>query len=146
MAGEQEPNFVDEAFSEITEMELQQISANEKIQKIIAFDGSDIGSIEYGGITIRFRLFLNKSLRHRMMRVKVQLENATGEDALFKTERLMYDVLGEVCVDEPWNDWKTWAVIDEKATNAGGIQGVFIKIMDEIGRQSQDLKSFRGVK
>ena len=139
----EQTEFEKEAFSEISEMELQKIDANEQVQKLIAFEGADLGTIEYGGVSIKFRLFLNKSLRHKMMRAKAQLDSSEGEDALYKTEHLMYDVLAEVCTDYPWNDWKTWARIDEKAVNSGGIQGVFIKIMSEIGRQSQDLKSFR---
>jgi hypothetical protein len=139
----EESDFVKEAFSEISEMDIAKIDANEKVQKLIAFDGADVGTIDYGGVTIKFRVFLNKSLRHKMMRAKAKLDNAEGEDALDKTERLMYDVLGDVCTEYPWNDWKTWSRVDELAVNSGGIQGVFVKIMDEIGRQSKDLKSFR---
>jgi hypothetical protein len=140
---EEDSAFAKEAFSEITEMDIAKIDANEAVQKLIAFEGADVSSIEYGGVPIKFRVFLNKSLRHKMMRAKMQLDNAQGEDALNKTERLMYDVLGEVCTEYPWNDWKTWSRVDELAINSGGIQGVFVNIMDEIGRKSQDLKSFR---
>ena len=110
---EEDSAFAKEAFSEITEMDIAKIDANEAVQKLIAFEGADVSSIEYGGVPIKFRVFLNKSLRHKMMRAKMQLDNAEGEDALNKTERLMYDVLGEVCTEPPWNDWKTWSRVDE---------------------------------
>lgn len=135
--------FVEDSFKELEEIEKQQLLSDEKVRAILTSSSTEYGSIIYGGVTIRFKLFIDKKLRHRMITMKGSFDNVDDESSLNATEKAIYELLGELCVDPPFNSWKTWAMIDERAGGVGGVQTLFVKIMGEIGRLAQDVKSFR---
>ncbi|MFA5137173.1 MAG: hypothetical protein WC489_07350 [Patescibacteria group bacterium] len=74
---------------------------------------------------------------------KVQLSD-------LKLQRPMYEILAELCIEPPWNDWRTWAVIDRGVK--GQIKGsgygpvMLQKIFETISDTKKDIKSFRGLK
>jgi len=139
-----EEDFVKEAYAEITEMEKKAIEGNAKIQQLLSGkEEKKYALIHYGGVEIRFKPFVGRQLRHKMMKAKKELVGVEPEDSLIKTEHLLYTILGELCVDEPFNDWKTWSIIDEKGDSIGGVQRIFMLIMAEIGRYNEDVKNFR---
>lgn len=139
----EETQFVKEAYAEITEMEKQAIEGNAKIQQLLSGKDEKYALIKYGGVEIRFKPFVGRQLRHKMMKAKKELVGEEPEDSLIKTEYILYTILGELCVDEPFNDWKTWAIIDEKGDSIGGIQRIFMLVMAEVGRYNEDVKNFR---
>lgn len=143
MSSPEESQFVKDSFKEIDEMEMNKLDADEKVKKLLSSQTSQLGSITYGGVEIRFQLFLSKSLRHKMLKGQKQLENAQDEEALARSERTMYDVLGQLCVDDPWNKWETWAYIDEKSENVGGVQSIFLQVLARIAQAVEDVKNFR---
>jgi hypothetical protein len=55
----------------------------------------------------------------------------------------MYDVLGQLCIEEPWNKWETWAYVDEKSENVGGVQSIFLQVLARIAQAVEDVKNFR---
>jgi len=138
-----EDKFVTDAFAEIPQLELEELEKDERIRKAISAPEENVGTINYGGVDIKFRLFLPKKLRHKMLKNQKLLEMADTEDALTMSEKTMYEVLGEVCVDDPWNKWQTWAYIDEKSNNVGGVQSIFIQILARIAQAAEDVKNFR---
>lgn len=137
------PDFIQDAFAEITDMEKSKLDADDRVKRLILAQDSQVGIVNYGGVEIRFRLFLSKSLRHKMMKGQKELETAKDEEALAKSERAMYDVLGQLCIDEPWNHWETWAYVDEKSENVGGVQSIFLQVLARIAQAVEDVKNFR---
>ena len=139
-----ETEFVKEAFAEITEMENREFSANEKIRKLLSGKDEKYASVMFGEVEIRFLPFVGKRLRHKMILAKKEIDASTeSESGLARTEQLLYDTLGALCVDEPFNNWKTWAYIDEKGDGIGGVQRIFLLIMSELGKYNEDVKNFR---
>lgn len=141
-----ENKFVTDAFEEIPQLELQQLESDERVRKAIVAPDENFGTITYGGAEIRIKLFLPKSLRHKMVKTRNTIEGASSEETLAITERTMYELLGDICIDEPWNKWTTWAYIDEKSNNVGGVQSIFIQVLARIAQAAEDVKNFRRVK
>ena len=138
-----ESQFVKDAFAEITEMDKSKLDADDRVKRLILAQDTQVGTVNYGGVEIKFRLFLSKSLRHKMMKGQKELESAKDEDALARSERTMYDVLGQLCIEEPWNKWETWAYVDEKSENVGGVQSIFLQVLARIAQAVEDVKNFR---
>ena len=138
-----EETFVKDAFTEISEMDKSKLESDDRVKKFLLSQDTQIGTINYGGVEIRFRLFLPKSLRHKLMKGQKEFENAKDEEALAKSERVMYDLLGQLCIDDPWNHWETWAYVDEKSDNAGGVQSIFLQVLARIAQAVEDVKNFR---
>lgn len=136
-------DFVEEAFEEIDDMEKAALEGNEKIRRLLSTTSEKYASIQYGDVEIRFKPFVGKKLRHKMVIVKRDVDKDSTETGLYKTERLLYDTLGDLCVDAPFNNWKTWAYIDEKGDSIGGVQRIFLLILSEIGKYNEDVKNFR---
>ena len=143
MSSPEDSAFVKDAYAELNEMDLKRFEGNERVSKFLSAPDENIGIINYGGAEIKFRLFLSKSLRHKMLKSKVMLENANDENALTVSERTMYDVLGQLCVEEPYNSWQFWAYVDEKSTVKGGVQGIFIQMLVKVTSAAEDVKNFR---
>lgn len=74
------------------------------------------------------------------------LDPATIQINDLKLQRPMYEMLASLCMEEPWNDWKTWAVIDR---GVGDIKGsgmgpvMLHRIFQTIDETAGDIKSFR---
>lgn len=130
--------FVEESFEEIPDLEKQKILSDEKVKALISQKSARISEKKYGDVTIRFRTSVTKSLRKRLVRAKKYLENESG------VEEFLYETLAVVCVDEPFNDARTWAVYDGEQTEDGiGALEIFTDIMSEISRQTEMVKGFR---
>ena len=143
MSSPEESQFVKDAFAEISDMEKNKLDADEQVKKLLQSQDNNFGVINYGGASIRFRMFLPKNLRHKMMKSKTQLEGAQDEEALLKSEKSMYEIMGQLCVDEPFSHWETWAYIDEKSDNVGGVQSIFLQMLARIAQAVEDVKNFR---
>jgi hypothetical protein len=124
-------------------MEIQKLEADERVRKFLTVPDTQYGTVEYGGMEIKFRMFISKSLRHNMMRIRTQLEDAGDEASIAMSEKSMYTILGQLCVEDPWNKWETWAYIDEKLKNSGGVQNIFLQIMASVAQAADDIKNFR---
>ncbi len=55
-------------------------------------------------------------------------------------QRPMYEVLGDLCLDAPWNDWKTWAAIDVRT---GSAPDMLERILAKIAPREDRVRSFR---
>jgi hypothetical protein len=72
---------------------------------------------------------------------KVQLND-------LKVQRPMYEILANLCMEDPWNDWRTWAVIDRGVrgqVKGSGMGPVMLgKILAAINETQDGVKAFRG--
>lgn len=88
---------------------------------------------------------------YRAAREKAELLNIDPDKVQIndlKLQRPMYEILADLCIEEPWNDWRTWAVIDRGVKGkmkGSGMGPVMLKrIFDIISETKEDVKSFRG--
>ena len=129
--------FVEDAFEEIPDLERKEILANEKVRSLITQKSSRISEKVYGDVTIRFRTSITKALRRRLVKAKSSLE---GD----KMDEFLYGTLAMMCVDAPWNDWKTWSVYDDELPEDGvGAFEVFTDVLTEVKNQTESIKGFR---
>jgi hypothetical protein len=128
--------FVKEAYEEIDEMDRQTLERNEKIKLMIAAKNDAYATFTFIGQQIRYRPLIGKRLRHKMATAKNSLSSDDAEEGLKVTERIIYEILGELCIDEPFNTWQAWAYLDEKAEGVGGVQPVFRSLMQEITKSN----------
>jgi hypothetical protein len=135
-------DFVEEAFSEITEMERKQIEGDAKVKTAIQSRSSLYGNIDLNGIVVKFRLTINKRLRKKLLRYKSKIDSGNAD--ISDSENVLYDILSSVCVEPPWTNWKTWSVFDDNSEEVGA-QEVLTTVMQQIRGHVEDVKNFRGV-
>jgi hypothetical protein len=127
--------FVEEGFAEADQMEIDRLKANEAVSKIISSSLAKIDEINVGGAKIRFKSFLDRKLRHRLNQAQ-KLDDSNVEE----TEKVMYDALASLCVDDPFNKPSTWRFIED----AGGDVGSILKqMMEIITKSATEAKDFR---
>ena len=130
-------SFVEESFDEIPDLEKKEILANEKVRSLISQKSSRISEKTYGNCTIKFRTSISKKLRSRLVKAKAHLE---GEEM----DEFLYSTLAYLCVDAPWNNWKTWSVYDNELPEDGiGAFEIFTDLLTEVKNQTESIKGFR---
>jgi len=136
-------DFVEEAFAEITEQDRQRILSDNKVIEALKSKSPSIGSIVLGTVEVKFRLSINKKLRRKMAlyRNKIQDSSPSPEDA----ERVMYELLASLSIEEPWNSVQTWVVYDDNAED-NGAQEVLFNMLKQITSHVEDVKNFRRIK
>jgi hypothetical protein len=135
-------DFVEDAFSEITEMERRQIEGDAKVKTAILSRSNLYGNIDLNGVNVKFRLTINKRLRKKLLRYKTNIDS--GKTDVSDSEKVLYDILSSLSAEEPWNNWKTWSVFDDNAEEVGA-QEVLTTMMQQIRSHVEDVKNFRGV-
>lgn len=134
-----EDNFVKEAFEEISEDEQSKILANARVLSALKGKSASIGTVKIGDEVVKFRLSVSKSLRKKMALYKTRASNS--EPDMEDLNNLLYDLLSALCVEEPWNQWKTWSVYDDKADI--GAMEVLLEMMKQVFGHMEDVKDFR---
>jgi hypothetical protein len=130
-------SFVEEAFEEIPDLERKEILANEKVRSLISQKSARVSEKTYGNCTIKFRTSINKKLRSRLIKAKSHLE---GDEM----DEFLYGTLAHLCVDTPWNNWKTWSVYDNELPEDGiGAFEIFTDLLMEVKNQTESIKGFR---
>lgn len=133
------------------------LSIAEKQYKYVFFgDGKE-------SVKIKVRAAVPYEIRRRQGRLQeelIEMYKAARENALaqgqdpdkirvndLKVMRPMYEILAGVCMEEPWNDWRTWAVIDKgvrgKIKGSGYALVMMDRIFNTIAKSAEDVKSFR---
>ena len=130
-------SFVEESFDEIPDLEKKEILANEKVRSLISQKSGRISEKAYGNCIIKFRTSISKKLRSRLVKAKAHLE---GEEM----DEFLYSTLAYLCVDSPWNNWKTWSVYDNELSEEGiGAFEIFTDLLTEVKNQTESIKGFR---
>lgn len=173
--GRDMPDPGDEIWDEIEDRELEEyvqehsgklaevkefLTIADKQYKFVFFgDGKDVIKIKVKAAVpyeVRER---QQNLQEELMAVLAQAREkaeALGIDpSKVRTNTLalqkpMYEILADLCLEEPWTDWRTWAVIDKGVRGhfkGSGMGPVMIhKIFRKINETQEDLKNFRGLK
>lgn len=133
--------FVEQAFSEISEMEREEIRRNSRVIAALKARTDKRGEVTVGEEKIRFRITLNKKLRRKLSLYR-NMKDEIAAGPVEKTEDMLYDIISSLCVDEPWTNPKTWSVYDDEAEDFGA-EFVLIEMVGQIGKHAEDLKTFR---
>ena len=95
---------------------------------------------EFGGLKIKHHRFLTKRLRLLMGQIQARLKAAT--DPLAEQDSFIYQVLSEMCIEQPWIDPEAWKYVDLKF-NDGRVYLIFSELMLTMGGDEATLKDFR---
>jgi len=102
-----------------------------------------------GSVDIRVVAVVPWSVRTRIAQIAADAKQmarreAAGEEVEtpdpITAQRPMYEVLADLCLDAPWNDWKTWAGIDVRT---GAAPDMLERILSTVLPQEDRIKSFR---
>lgn len=132
--------FVDNAFSEISEEEREEIKTNSRVVAALRSKSDSVGTITCGDETIKFRLSINKKLRKKLSVYKTHKDDIQNA-SLEQTEIILYDIISSLCLEEPWTSPKTWSVYDDEAEV--GVEEILIKMLSQINSHMEDVKNFR---
>lgn len=111
-----------------------------------------------GTVEIRVVPVVSWTVRSRIARVATETKRAARREAeemqraaageeveitepdLIALQRPMYEILANLCIDAPWNDWRTWAGIDIRT---GSAPDMLNRILETIAPQEERVRSFR---
>ena len=100
-------------------------------------DGTDY---VFGGLKIRHHRFLTKRLRFLMGQIQTRMK--ASADPLNEQDSLVYQMLSEMCIDDPWNDPDAWRYTDLRFKD-GRVFLIFFDLMMKMGGDEGSLKDFR---
>ena len=113
----------------------------EAMKTMIAVPEDTDGAVyEFGGLKIRHHRFLTKRLRFLMGQIRNRMK--VSEDPLNEQDSLVYQMLSEMCIDEPWNDSDAWRYSDLRFKD-GRVFLIFFDLMMKMGGDESSLKDFR---
>jgi len=131
----EEDKFVEEAFAEIDQMELDKLKNNADIAKIIASDKKATDFILVDGVQVNFTPFVSRPIRHQLSKLKPG-DNPTMEEA----EGIIYQTLALLCTDYPYDRPLTWKFIEAKGGDAGTH---LAEIMGKIAARAEHMRKFQ---
>ena len=95
---------------------------------------------EFGGLKIKHHRFLTKRLRQMMKLSQNAVKKA--EDPLSEQDTVVYQLLAEMCTEEPWTDPEAWRYVDLRF-NDGRVYTIFFSLVMKMGGDEETLKDFR---
>ncbi len=153
----------DQAHDELEGMAADLAVKNAEVRRLLEIQEERSETIRIAGkadaIEIKVRAVIPWNVRSRIARMSTETKRiarqeadewrriAAGEEVeikevdLVKVQRPMYEVIADLCLEEPWNDWKTWAAFDVRT---GGAPGILDQIMKKIAPEEGRIRSFRG--
>lgn len=132
-------NFVEEAFSEISDDEKSRILSNSRVLSALKGKSTSVGTIQIGEEVVSFKLSVSKKLRNKMALFKSKA--SVKEPSMDELNSLMYNLLAALCIDDPWDKWQTWSVYDDTA-DVGAME-ILTSMMRQVRDHIEDVKDFR---
>lgn len=115
--------------------------ATEAMKTMMAVPEDSDGAVyEFGALKIRHHRFLTRRLRLIMGQVQSRLK--ASSDPLGEQDSLVYQMLSEMCIEDPWNDAEAWKYVDLKFKD-GRAWLIFFDLMMKMGGDESSLKDFR---
>ena len=132
----------DAAFEELEQLEIDGFESNEDIKKLLEDQSSLFKTIKLGKTTIRIRAYMPRNIRLKLLKLGSDSKKAKTEEDMIKVEKRLYPLVAGMCLDKPYSEPKTWLYVDNKL---GCIQEVVLKIVSEVNKVDEELKTFRRV-
>ena len=153
----------EQAHEELEGMVANLAATNGEVRRLLCIQDEQSETIRIAGktdaIEIKIRAVVPWNVRARIARMGTEMKRiarqeaeewkkiAAGEDVeiqevdIIQVQRPMYEVMADLCLEEPWTDWKTWAAFDVR-TGAG--PKILDQIMQKIAPEEGRIKTFRG--
>lgn len=144
-----------EAFREIEEKIQDDLDNNKAVRAFLTSGHSDhkIVTFSFGDDTVELKIHpvVPFGLRAKMITLQqtmYQMEH-TDDEVLrarevmkdpVEAQRPMYEIIAMMCIDEPFNSWETWAIIDRRS---GRGPLVMQKILETIRDEGEKVERFR---
>jgi len=141
LSPEEELAWVQQEFQGITKEKLDEIGSMDAVRKLLESpETKEYSEYRFNDVVIRYRKFPTSKLRRMLSSAKMKVGDAV--DPLQTQDRIVYDALAEICVDDPWTNPVAWAKVDA-GTSDGRVYQIFTDIMEKIGGGEKSLKKFR---
>jgi hypothetical protein len=144
MAGlspEEELSWVQQVFKDSKKEDLDKAHSSESVRKLLASpEIKDYGEYVFNDVKLRHRKYPSTKVR----KILTESKNVVGssDDPMRAQDGIIYQVIADICVDEPFNDPVTWATIDAGTTD-GRVYKIFMDLMQKIGGGDKALQTFR---
>ena len=135
----QNTNLEDE-YDKIDKQELRALESDAKVRELISSANKVHKVIKVGDIDVRIRAYMPRIVRLRLMKAGNELKKVNSEETITKVERMMYPIVADMCLDPPYNNPKTWEIVDEET---GVVQTVLFDIMEAVNKTEKDVETFR---
>lgn len=152
----------DQAYAELETYVATLAADNADVRKFLGIQKEQVQIVRITGtsgtVEIRVVAAIPWTVRARIARISAETKRAArleadewrramaGEDIEIRdpdpiaTQRPMYEILADLCLDSPWNDWRTWAGID---IQTGAAPGMLERILETIAPNEERIRSFR---
>jgi hypothetical protein len=133
--------MLDEERAKLEPEKIAALEATEAMKAMLAVpEKTTDASYEFGGIKIKHHRFLTK--RVRLIMGQIQKKIAAAEDPVAEQDAMIYKMLSELCVEDPWTSPDSWKLVDLK-TNDGRVYAIFCDLMLKMGGDEKNLKSLQ---
>jgi len=120
---------------------LKLVESNVEMQEMIKAKGTLVKEVQVGSMRLKIVPFASRKMRRRILKVGTEFQAIKTEAELDAGERQLYEVLAEICLEPPYNNWQAWLYFDEKTD--GGAINVLYALMSEVMNVEGNLKKFR---
>lgn len=131
---------LEEGYDAIDKQELRALESDAKVRELISSANKIHKVIKVGEVEVRIRAYMPRSVRLKLMRTGVILKRIDSEKVMVEADKLIYPIIAEMCVDTPYNNPKTWQIVDEET---GMVQQFLMNIMEAVNKTEKDIETFR---
>lgn len=129
--------WVEEAYAEVEQMNVDALKGNSDISKIIASSEQAHSTVNISGVDIKIKSFISRRMRHKLAMAQKAANDNTD---ITSVENALYETIAALCVDAPYNQPVTWKFIDFEG---GDVNSALTKIMTAVTEVSRQTKDFR---
>ena len=141
--------FIEEALSELKDVQKKQLEDNEEISGILTHFRSQHKTLKFGNIELKINTTFSKQDRRLLssldeLREQINKEEVTldPEETLKTVEAVCYTVLAHLCVDAPYNDPATWKYIDDETSM---VIDLATYVFENLDKEKSKIVEFRPV-
>lgn len=133
--------MLDEERAKLAPEKIAAFEASESMKSMLATPERTEGTIyDFGGTKIKHHRFLTK--RVRLVMGQIQKKIAAAGDPVAEQDTCIYQMLADMCIEEPWTDPEAWRLVDLR-TNDGRVYSIFCDLMLKMGGDEKNLKSLQ---
>jgi len=123
----------EEALQKLKDIETRLHDENSSVFDLIVTASRRFKVVKYGKVEIKVRAAVPLDTLEEARRLRKEAEGIEDPDvSLLEELKPMYDMLAALCLEDPWNKWETWGLIDQKTNGqARTILGEIIKSIQD---------------
>lgn len=132
----------EEARARLVEFEAQLKTDHSEVFDLITTATKRFKTVKYGNVSIKIRAAVPLDILDEARRLRKEAEDVQDDDvSLLESLKPMYDMVAAICIESPWNNWMTWAIVDRKAN--GQVRTILGEIIRAIQDSEKKIVQFR---